>query len=130
VLADVASVALGNAQNDFRRLGIWPDRCTPARQLPIDAVQSRYYLRVACEDRPGVFAQMAQILGQRDISISSVLQQEANADLAASGVPVVITTAPAIEGNVRQAIREIDALDVTKAPTVCIPIVEEHAERL
>ncbi len=128
VLADVAAVALGNAQNDFEQLGIWPDQAEPANQLPLDDVQSRYYLRVACEDRPGVFAQMARILGQRDISISSVLQQEANADVAASGVPVVITTAPAIEGNLRQAISEIDALDVTKAPTVCIPIVEEHPE--
>jgi homoserine dehydrogenase len=130
VLADVAAVAMGNAQNDFDSLGIWPDRAQPANQLPIDAVRSRYYLRIICEDRPGVFAQVAQILGRRDISISSVLQQEANEDVAAVGVPVVITTATALEGNLAQAIDEVDALDVVKAPTVCIPIVDEHPERI
>ncbi|NBB96321.1 MAG: homoserine dehydrogenase [Planctomycetes bacterium] len=130
VLADVAAVALGNAQNDFEQLGIWPDRAEPASQLPIDAVRSRYYLRIVCEDRPGVFAQVARILGRRDISISSVLQQEANEDVAAVGVPVVITTATALEGNLTRAIDEVDALDVAKAPTVCIPIVDEHPERV
>jgi homoserine dehydrogenase len=129
VLADIASLARGAAQQAFEQLPIWPDQTPPAEQLPLDAVRSRYYLRLTCQDTPGVFAQIAAILGRRDISISSVLQQEPHgADPV--GVPVVITTHKALEGNVRQALEEIDALTVIKAKSVRIGIVEEHPEEL
>ena len=130
VVADLAAIATGTAQRAFDQLTVWPDRNVPALQLPIDAVESRYYIRVMALDRPGVFAQIATVLGQHDISIRSALQREpvdARADL---GVPVVITTHAAREGNIRNAIAEIDALDVIGAPTVCIDIVEEHAEEI
>ena len=45
-------------------------------------------------------------------------------------MPVVITTHRALEGNVSAALAEVDALDVIKAPSVCIPIVEEYPEPL
>jgi homoserine dehydrogenase len=129
VVADLAAVALGTAGRAFDRLTLWPDRTPPARQLPLEAVESRFYLRVIAEDRPGVLAQMAAILGRHDISISSVLQREPppGADPAA-GVPVVITTARALEGNVRKALAEVDALAVIKAQSVCIGIVDEYEE--
>ena len=130
VVADIASVATGVAQQCFDQLGIWPDRAQKARQLPIDAVRSRYYLRVMAEDRPGVLAQVATVLGRRNISISSVLQHEPAGGSDSSGVPVVITTYRAMEGSVRQALSEVDALDVIKGKSVCIGIVDEHPEQV
>jgi len=130
VVADIASVATGIAQRCFEQLGIWPDRAQKARQLPIDAVRSRYYLRVMAEDRPGVLAQVATVLGRRNISISSVLQHEPAGGSDSSGVPVVITTYRAMEGSVRQALSEVDALDVIKGKSVCIGIVDEHPEQV
>ncbi len=127
VVADLISLAIGTWQRIFVQLGIWPDRAKPANQLPIDAVHSRYYLRILCEDRPGVLGQIATIFGSRDISISSLLQHEPTEE-APKDVPVVITTHKAMEGNVRQAIREIEALKAIKAPIVCIGIVEEYPE--
>jgi homoserine dehydrogenase len=129
VVADLASVAIGTAQRAFRQLGIWPDLAPQANQLPIEEVRSRYYIRVMAEDRPGVLAQVAAILGRHGISISSVLQHEAVAD-STGGVPVVITTHRAQEGNVRAALGETDALEVIKARSVCIGIVDEHPEQL
>ena len=56
------------------------------------------------EDAPGVLAQVAAVLGRHRISIRSVLQHEPLAAAEAAGVPVVITTHQAVEGNVRAAL--------------------------
>jgi homoserine dehydrogenase len=128
VVADLASVAIGVAQRQFQMLRLWPDLAEPARQLPVDSFRSRYYIRVMADDRPGVLAQIAAILGGHDISIASVLQHE-SAD-GAQGVPVVITTYPATEGQVRRALAQVDALSSIKSPSVCIGIVDEHPEKL
>ncbi|MCK4277330.1 MAG: homoserine dehydrogenase, partial [Phycisphaerae bacterium] len=70
-------------------------------------------------------------LGRNDISILSVLQHEGDpANDAADAVPVVITTHRGSEGGVRKAIQEVDALDVIRAPTVCIAIVDEYPEQI
>ena len=130
VVADLAAVAAGTAQRVFDQLGIWPDRNSPATQLTVEAVESRYYIRVVAQDKPGVFAQIATILGRHDISICSALQHEPADPDAAAGVPVVISTHIAREGNVRAALAEIDALEAINAPTVCIDIVDEHPEQL
>ena len=130
VVADLASLASGTAQNLFAQLAIWPDLNAPAIQLPVDDVESRYYIRVAARDEPGVFAQIATVLGRHDISICSALQHEPADALAGAGVPVVITTHIAREGNVRNAIAEIDALGTIKAKTVCIDMVDEHPEQI
>jgi len=129
VVADLVSIALGTSKRLFDSLGIWPDRRGPVRQLGADAARSRYYIRVTCVDRPGVLAQIAAILGRRDISISSVLQHEPPGGKLTETVPVVITTDKALEGDVRKALEEVDVLEVIKAETVCIPIVDEHPEQ-
>ncbi len=128
VVSDIVSVATGSAAAAFERLNLLPDRHTAGMQLPADAAVSRHYLRVMCEDQPGVLARIAAILGTHGISISSVLQHEPPKDNPNEGVPVVITTYRARCGDVRAALAEVDALDVVKADTVCIPIVEEYPE--
>ncbi len=130
VVADLAAVAMGTAQRAFEKLAIWPDRAGPAKQLPPEAVRSRYYIRLMAEDAPGVFARIADVFGRHRISIRSVLQHEPLDEAAAVGVPVVITTHEAIEGNVRAALKEVDALSVIKAASVCIGIVDEYPEPL
>jgi homoserine dehydrogenase len=129
VVSDMASLALGNWQNTFNRLAIWPDLAQDADQLPIGAVRTRYYLRILCDDRPGVLGHVTTILGQKNISISSVLQHEPT-DGETPGVPVVITTYEAVEGDMLSAIEEIDDLDEINEPTVCIGILEEYPEEI
>jgi homoserine dehydrogenase len=130
VVADILSVALGDARRRFASLRIWPDVSPPADQLPIEAATGRHYLRMMAQDRPGVLAKIAAILGDHQISICSVLQHEAPTDEPINGVPVVITTYKAQEGPMREALAKVDRLDVVKAPTVCIDIVDEHPEKL
>jgi homoserine dehydrogenase len=81
-------------------------------------------------DRPGVLGQITTILGARGISISSVLQHEPNSHGGLPGVPVIITTHQAQEGDVRQALAQVDALEGITGKTVCIGIADEHPEHL
>ena len=130
VISDIHAVAAGTAQPFFSCF-LWPDKAPTARQLDQASNQSRYYLRVMCEDSPGVLAQIASRLGENHISISSVLQKELPEGAHPSeGVAVVITTYKAEEGRLRDALASIDRLPVVKTPTTCIEIVDEHPEEL
>ena len=129
VVADLAAVGLGTAAVNFNVLPFYPDENEMANQLPLEAIRSRYYLRMACDDRPGVLGKVTQVLGRHDISISAVLQHEPHESLG-EGVPVIITTHQAIEANVQNALKEIAELGCVCDKPTCIDIVEEYPEEL
>lgn len=128
VVADIVATASGAYSEHFKQLNIWQDGSEKAEQLPPEVLESRFYLRVTVMDKPGVFAQLARILGDHGISISSVLQKELPEGSESVGVPVVITTHTTNEGNVRKALSEIDDMDASVSPSVCINIIDEHEE--
>ena len=129
VIADIISVALGTIPALFKGLTIWPDTSARAEQLPPEQIRSRYYIRLMVEDKPGVFAKFAAVLGENGISISSVLQKEP-ADEAAEPVivPVVITTHEVLEGDLTRALDIINTFAEVREPAVCINIIDEHEE--
>ncbi|MCC7372943.1 MAG: homoserine dehydrogenase [Chloroflexi bacterium] len=80
---------------------------------PMDDVHSRYYIRLVATDRPGVIAKIAGIFGQRNISLTSVIQKEDV--LVEDGqrvAEIVFMTHAAHEAAVQQALAEIRQLDV------------------
>ncbi|HEX4792851.1 MAG TPA: homoserine dehydrogenase [Humisphaera sp.] len=125
VVADLVGVATGVTPQLFKRLNIFPDTAPAAVILPIEELQSRYYLRVTARDVPGVMAQVAQALGGQGISLSAIHQRES---AESQFVPVVITTHMAKEGAIRQALRTIDALPTIQAPTVCLRVIDQPRE--
>lgn len=88
---------------------------------PMDEVRTRYYLRVMAVDKPGVLSKVSGILGTHNISIASVIQKGRH---ARASVPVVMMTHEAVEGAMRRALAEIDALDVVSGRTVCLRVEE------
>ena len=76
---------------------------------PIDALQTRYYIRLIVADRAGVLAQIARVLGDENISIASVLQKDADPETRSA--EIVIMTHPAQESSVQQALLTIGNLD-------------------
>jgi homoserine dehydrogenase len=82
------------------------------RVKAIDNLESKYYLRLNVRDRPGVLAQIAHILGDGNISIASVLQKDTNP--AKQTAEIVITTHPAREASVQQALRLVAGLPVVQ----------------
>ena len=77
---------------------------------PMAELRTRYYLRVTVADRPGVLAQIANVLGRHQISIATVIQKEA--DEKAQTAELVITTHQAQEKAVQTALKKVAALDV------------------
>lgn len=129
VIADLIASCIGTADITFSTLNIWPDRTEAARQLSPEEIRGRYYVRLMVEDKPGVFARIATILGEHQISLSSVLQKEPHR-IHPEAVPVVITTHRVREGDLRNALSALDALPVVLQPSVSIEIVDEHEEEL
>lgn len=78
--------------------------------LSMDQVRTRYYLRVMVADRPGVLAKMTQVLGDREISIASVIQKES--DEREQRAELVIMTHLAGERQMQSALKELGALEV------------------
>jgi homoserine dehydrogenase len=78
--------------------------------LPMESVVSRYYLRFAVKDRPGVLARVARALGDRDVSIEQVVQERPAEGIHAP-VQIVMLTHRAVERDVQHAIREIAQQD-------------------
>jgi homoserine dehydrogenase len=124
VVADIINVALGVTPLAFKQLNIFPDSVPRAAVLPITELSSRYYLRLLAKDKPGVLAQVTKILGQQNISLSAIMQHEAN---LGQFVPVVITTHKAQEGAVQKALKELNALPAI-SETVCLRIIDQPKE--
>jgi homoserine dehydrogenase len=125
VVADVVNVALGVTPLAFSQMRIFPDQVPAADVLATDELRGRYYLRLMVRDEPGVLAQVTRILGEKGISLSAILQHEAN---DGNIVPVVITTHIAREGSVQAALKEIDKLSAIHPPTVCLRILDQPEE--
>ena len=77
---------------------------------PMPELETKYYLRLNVADRPGVFAQIAKLLGDLEISIASVIQKEA--DEAAQSAEIVLMTHRAREAAVQQALGQLEDLAV------------------
>jgi len=125
VVSDLIGVALGTTPLAFKQLNMLPDMTQPADVLPFDQLETRYYLRVMARDIPGVLAEIAGALGRNGISLSAVMQREVHEH---QHVPLVITTHKSREGSMRQALREIDALQTVRPPTVCLRIMDPPVE--
>lgn len=79
---------------------------------PIFDLVSPYYLRMNIADQPGVLAQIAHVLGDRSISIASVIQKRA--DPVTHSAEIVIMTHPAREQFMDDALAEMAKLSVVR----------------
>ena len=109
VVADLCAVA-----HNLQRGVI--DRVEIARQEraivdPGDML-SRHYLRLQVADRPGVLAQIAQVLATKAISIASVMQHET--DETTGVAEIVIMTHAAIDRDSEAALSEIRRLEAVR----------------
>ena len=109
-VADLIDTIVGRAAISFKTLELWSDR----REVPVTlrdpaTVPGRFYLRFNVDDRPGVMAEIAGILGRHKISISSVIQHETEEENLGV-VPLVIMTHTSSEGAMRQATDAISCL--------------------
>ncbi|MDP2645385.1 MAG: homoserine dehydrogenase [Desulfobacterales bacterium] len=91
--------------------------------LPIDDIFTHYYLRFSALDRPLVLSRISGILGNHHISIKSVQQKGRKTN---GTVPLVMLTHRAKEADVKNALAEINCLDVVGDHPVLIRIEDEN----
>ena len=84
---------------------------------PMEELLCSYYFRVSASDRPGVLSIIAGILGEYNISISSVIQKGREKN---GSVPIVMLTHEAKESDVNKAVSLINKLEVLTGKTVVI----------
>lgn len=77
VVADICDIArLADAPAGARVpvLGFHPGFVEPQEVLPIEQVQTAYYMRLQAEDKPGVMRALSEVLADHGVSIESLLQ--------------------------------------------------------
>jgi homoserine dehydrogenase len=108
VVADVLDAARSIVAGSPERPPPPPRQACSVR--PMSELRTRYYMRMMVVDSPGVLARIAQVLGDHQISIASVIQKEA--DERAQTAEIVIMTHEAQEDAFQQALREVERLPV------------------
>jgi len=117
-LVDVVRALTTDPNNRVPHLAFQPDELADIPILPMEAVETAYYLRLTAEDRPGVMARIASILGEHGISIEAIHQKEP--DEGETHVPLVMLSHKVNEGRMNQAIAEIESLGSVRGPMVRI----------
>ena len=121
VIADLVDITrLHTADPDHRvpHLAFQPGELATTPILPIDQVITAFYLRLVVADKAGVLARITGILAEHDISIDAVLQRE-----SAEGenqTDLIILTHDTVEGRMRSALAQMQALSTVLAPIVKI----------
>jgi len=113
VLADIMNIIRNGREPN--NTGFLESPLPQANILAPDLVRSRHYFRFSVLDRPGVLANIAGVLGERNISIAQMVQKGTS---SGRNVPVVFFTHTAQARDVRSALREIDQQSFISAPTV------------
>jgi homoserine dehydrogenase len=107
-LVDVVRALTTDPNNRVPHLAFQPDELDDTPVLPMDQVETAYYLRLTALDEPGVMARIASILGEHGISIEAIQQKEPGE--GETHVPLVMLTHRVLEGRMNQAIAEIESL--------------------
>ncbi len=90
-------------------------------QLPRGESRSPSYFRVSVADRPGMLAQVADELAQREISVARLIQH-ANGN----GAALHVVTHEAPQGALDEALDAIGALPDVRRRPVSLPVISER----
>jgi homoserine dehydrogenase len=118
VLSDVIDVGRNLAANTAGRVpnrAYREDMLSEVRVRDAGARQGEFYLRFTVQDRPGVLAEIAGILGQHAVSIAHLVQ-DAPDEGSDANVEVVLLTHGAREAAVESALASINQLPHMREP--------------
>lgn len=119
IVGDVFDIVRNILADATGRIG-----CTCYKQLPIkdpDDMESRFFLRLHVDDRPGVLASIASVLGNNNVSIAQVIQKQKDGDLA----EIVVVTAGVREGDFNDAMLIIEGMNAVHKVSSVIRVYGE-----
>ena len=121
-----ASAVVGDCLNiieNMERQNIYGPSDTEVKQIKnIEDIKSKYYLRITAVDKPGVLHIISGILSKYDISIEAVNQKKRD---EGQEVPIFMVMHEALERNMQNAVKEINALNFVKNDALFIRVLEE-----
>lgn len=104
----VAADIMEAARNKFKNITGLHCTCYEDKKIkPMGQVESKYYVRLKVQDRPGVLASIAHALGDNKVSLASVLQQHTDGEMA----EIVLVTHLVMEQNIQDALSIVEKLD-------------------
>ncbi|HWA13716.1 MAG TPA: homoserine dehydrogenase [Burkholderiales bacterium] len=109
-LVDVTRMHTADPEHRVPHLAFQPDRLADTPILPMEAVETSYYLRLRVLDRPGVLADITRILADMSISIDAMVQKEPSE--GEEQVDIIMLTHLTQEKNINAAIAGIESLPV------------------
>ncbi len=126
-LVDIARLHSADPGHHVPTLAFQPSHVQHTPILPMAHVITSFYLRLQVADQAGVLARITGILAEHGISIDALLQRP-HTDQGQDGAAhtnVIILTHDTLEGEMNQAIAQMQGL-----PTVLAPIVRIRKEDL
>ena len=109
VISDIIEIARGNS-NPMLGYKI-PLEVEKLKLKNYNEINTKYYLRIAVNDKLGVLEKIANVLAKNSISIESFLQKPKN-----GYVKLLFSTHKSIEKNIKKAIKEIQNFDFVIRP--------------
>ena len=121
-LVDVTRMHTADPENRVPHLAFQPDALSDAPILPMEEVETSYYLRLRVLDRPGVLADLTRILADLSISIDAMVQKEPGE--GEEQVDIIMLTHLTLEKNIIAAIARIEGLPVNLGKVTRIRLEE------
>jgi homoserine dehydrogenase len=117
VVADLIDVARNRRMGGHGRIGFGALAHRPLR--PMDDTASPFYLLMQVTDRPGVFARIAAVFGEEDVSIASIMQKSRG-----ETADIVMVTHTARERQMRRVLSRLEELDVVRSVRNVIRVID------
>jgi homoserine dehydrogenase len=112
VIADIADIARAidmNANERVPALAFHPGQIAEVPVLPIEEVETAYYMRLSALDKPGVMSRVATILSDNGISIEAMIQKPPVE--GANHAVLIMLTNVVKEKALQNALSSIESLD-------------------
>jgi len=107
-LVDVTRMHTADPKHRVPHLAFQPDLLSNIPILPMEEVETSYYLRLRAMDKAGVLADITRILAELNISIGAMVQKEPNE--GEDKVDIIMLTHLTVERNINYAITKIEKL--------------------
>jgi homoserine dehydrogenase len=119
VLSDLADAALDLRHGTPQRVPAFVPHAPKGMVISLAETSSRFYLRLAVLDRPGVIADISAILSTGGISISSIIQPEGQ---EGETVPLILMTHAAKRAAMEKCCAAITKIAAVKGPSLLLPV--------
>lgn len=124
VIADIVDIARQISHDSSAAVpSLGFDQVAEKTLLPMDEIETAYYLRVLVKDEPGVLAEMTKCLSEQSVSVEAMLQNEPQE--GEDQAEIVVITNRVQEKQLLAALTSIEAL-----PTVNSSVHKIRVENL